>query len=206
MQELWFIGSALPKLIHPVPLAQLVKRHVLLHLGHYVIAFLLLLVMVAATPSGSSTLSPMLNHLGLRVPSLGWAVGTAHEIPIVTLEEAQKQASFKMHLPTWLPNGLTLGGAHVLPDGTWANTFYIPSDAVLQAKHAGMGLAMSTKPRMNPSQDIPNAFVNGHPANYETTETYSQLSWEQDGLSYSLGASNLNLTRAELIRIAESLR
>jgi len=147
---------------------------------------------------------------------LGWlgqgsaVVEEFHEIPPLPLEEAQRQVSFHIPTPTWLPAGLTLKGAHVQPPN-WANTFYGPIDPTDYAPYAGFGISI-TRGKDATSYSIDGATeqapltINGVPAQYSAGTDSGMLIWEANGFTYNLSYSNLKLSRAELQRIAESLK
>jgi hypothetical protein len=135
---------------------------------------------------------------------------TFFEIPRLSVDEAQKQVSFHIPVLTWLPPGFKLGGAHVMPPD-WANTFYVPTDPVLAAAYAGMGVSIkwgkdTTGYSITGAQVQEEIMVNGHPAQYMAGPSVGMLMWEADGFSYNLTYGGFALSREDVKRLAESLR
>lgn len=147
-------------------------------------------------------------------PAAPWA--ESREIPLVGLPEAQQQVSFKMPEPSWLPEGLVLKGSHVNPPN-WANVFYGRTDG----REGGLGIEV-TQGATKSSCVFPDSAkqpvtVNGQPAVYVRgawnsdrqwmdAEYAGTLEWVANGSAYHLSFSGLDLSREDLIRIAESVR
>jgi hypothetical protein len=132
------------------------------------------------------------------------------ELPQVTLEEAQSLVSFRVPTLNELPVGLELGGAHVNPPN-WVNIYYVPSALSTYAPDAGMGISIwqgkhVTEREIGGVEPQPDILVTGHPAEYRAGALVGSLTWEADGFTYLITYSGLDLSRAELQRIAESLR
>lgn len=134
-------------------------------------------------------------------------VSELYSIPLLSLEEAQRQVTFHIPTPAWLPAGLTLNGVRIMDP--WVSLSYIKQDAGFE----NAGLSINIAPgQVADSRDVgvqrQKVTVNGQPAVYEWVEgkDLGTLSWQQDGFAYSVGGGGLGLSRDDLIRIAETLR
>jgi hypothetical protein len=143
----------------------------------------------------------------------------------MSMADAQRQVPFPIRVPTWLPNGLMPRGAIVAP-GPSADSAVAPlvvDTAYGPASGSGGGLHLQQAPvgvpasYAFPADRAQDTQVNGQSALYikgawqaagqwNDAEDSATLSWEADGFTYLLQYSGLGLTRADLIRIAESLR
>ncbi len=138
------------------------------------------------------------------------------EIPAVSLAEAQNQVAFQIPQPGWLPEGLTLKGAHVNPPN-WANVFYGRADG----KEGGLGIEVAQGTGKTnyvfPDSAKQPVTVDGQPAIYvhgawngqgqwNDNADAATVEWSSDGLALRLSCSALDLGRNEVIRIAESAR
>jgi hypothetical protein len=141
-----------------------------------------------------------------------------HILSPVSLAEAQRQVPFRILLPTWLPDGLILNGAHVNPPN-WVNIFY----GRTEGGDAGFGIETAYDPReggyLYPGAAKQQVMVNGQPAicvqgawkdlqakEWNDAADSGALEWSANGFTYHIGHSGLGLTCNDLIKIAESLR
>lgn len=168
-----------------------------------------------------------LTGLMLAICAAGLALGLARlfprqtpvaieeAIPLISLEEAQSRVDFAIPQPGWLPEALTLKGAHVDPP-TWANVVYSPDDG----RQGGLGIATFWGvPHTNyfyPDSARQPVSVNGRSAScvqgawsemeqWESDADAANLEWSVGGSSYSVSQGGLGLTCADLVRVAESL-
>jgi hypothetical protein len=147
---------------------------------------------------------------------LGPAVSNVRVLPAVSLEEAQKQVSFAIPQPKWLPDDLVLKGAHVNPPN-WAQYFYGRTDGA----EGGLGIEVtqgaSQSQYVFPETAKQPAKVNGQSAfcvqgswnekqEWISTADAGHLEWSANGFLYTIGHSGLGLTCNDLIKIAESLQ
>jgi hypothetical protein len=138
------------------------------------------------------------------------------EMPVVTLAEAQRQVSFKIPEPGWLPEGLTLKGAHVNPPN-WASVFYGRADG----KDGGLGIEIAQGAGKTnyvfPDSAKQPVTVNSQPAIYihgawngqgqwNDGEDAAALEWSANGFALYLSGSGLGLSRDDMIRMAESVK
>ncbi len=152
---------------------------------------------------------------GIRTEQRAAPRAEVREIPAVSLAEAQKQVSFNIPQPGWLPEGLTLKGAHVNPPG-WANVFHGRADG----REGGLGIeATQGTGKTNyvfPDSAKQPVAVNGQPAIYihgawngqgqwNDNADAATLEWSANGFALHLSGSGLGLSRDEIIRIAESV-
>ena len=137
-------------------------------------------------------------------------------LPSIDPTEAQRQVSFRIPEPAWLPPGLVIKGAHVNPPN-WASLFYVRADG----KEGGLsievtqGRVASTYAYPQPSRQAVR--VNGQPAVYVhgSWDTHGEwnenadaasIEWATKTIAVHISAVGLGLGEAEMIRIAESLR
>lgn len=153
---------------------------------------------------------------GIRAEQKAAPRAEVKEIPAISLAEAQKQVSFQIPQPGWLPEGLTLKGAHVNPPN-WANVFYGRADG----KEGGLGIEVAQGTGQTgyvfPDSAKQPVTVNGQPAIYihgawngqgqwNDNEDAAALEWSANGFAFHLSCSGLGLSRDDVVRIAESLR
>ncbi len=141
-------------------------------------------------------------------------------LPAVSLAEAQRQVPFAIPLPTWLPEGIVLLGAHVSPPD-WAQTFYGRAEGRDdEFDDGGFGIETTYGPYEGgytyPDASKQPVMVNGQPAiciqgawnewqEWNGAADTGALEWSANGFTYHIGHSNLGLTCSDLIKIAESL-
>lgn len=176
------------------------------------------IVLVAPTPVPSSPVA---------APAAPAQAPTARETALarVSLAEAQQQVPFRIPLPTWLPDGVTLRGAFV-GKGPSGDTRTAPISVTLSYQsltdpRAGLGITIQNGPSTGgyvvPAGAGQEVLVNGHPAifvqgawtperTWNETADATMLSWEADGFTYIVSSSGLGLTREDILRIAEPLR
>lgn len=194
-----FVGG-LAALTAAVPAAQAGVGMIMQRFGFVLIQPSASAPLISASPSVQSRTTP---------------VAQGGLIPIVSLAEAQQRVTFHIPQPTWLPAGLTFGGAHVFPPN-WAQVFYRP----VNGSPGGLGVEITQgKPSggyVYPPEAVQPVSVNGvsalyahgtgdPPAKWDAQADAGMLSWEADGFTYVVRASELHLSREELIRVAESL-
>ncbi len=136
-------------------------------------------------------------------------------IPVVSLAEAQRQVSFTIPQPRWLPDGLELKSAHVSPPN-WAQTFYGRTNG----GEGGFGIETTQGPReggyVYSEAAKQQVTVNGRAAicvqgawnehqEWMDTADAGALEWSANGFTYHIGYSHLGLSCGDLIRIAKSL-
>lgn len=173
--------------------------------------------LLITSPAIRTTVNETLYPLGVRLgpPSQATSEQFA-EIPLVSFEEAQQRIPFHIPVPTWLPEGMTLRGAHV--QGDWINLSYAGS---ANRASSGMGIEIS-RGQVSGNYVVPDSakqsvVANGRTATYvhgawnqqmqwDGTVDAGSLTWEANGFTYRLGYSALALSREDIIRIAESLR
>lgn len=147
---------------------------------------------------------------------LGPAVPEVRMLPVISLSEAQQQVSFTILQPTWLPEGLSLKGTHVSPP-RWVQTFYERA----QSEAGGLDIETTLGSRegmyVYPDSSKQAVAVNGQAAicvegTWNEAEKWiasadaGALEWSTNGFFYHISHSDLGLSCADLIRIAESLR
>lgn len=141
-------------------------------------------------------------------------------IPVTNLEEVQRQVPFRIPLPTWLPEGVTLRGARVLIEpAIWVQLSYVNKSPIYGS--AGLGIEITQGSNQGnylfPAREIEQVIVHKHSAtyvrgawhddgNWDETADVGTLSWETDGFTYRIQSSGLNLTSEDLIRVAESMQ
>jgi len=142
--------------------------------------------------------------------------------PSLSLAEVQRQVSFRIPEPAWLPEGVVFRGALAGRDGSGVVLSYVGTHAT-----ASGGMFIQMQPHWSGGYVIPEnvaqtAQVHGRPALYapgglvsggwliagrwDTSIDQGKLSWQDEsGLSYVLSYSGLRLSLEDLIRIAESM-
>lgn len=133
----------------------------------------------------------------------------------VSIAEAQRQAAFPLRLPTWLPDGLQAADAFVSPSGGVSiflrrsgSMSAVQFEQVQAPAGGGYGVAASRVEQVRVA-GRPAAYAKGGwrgPGVWDETIDLQYLSWEADGMSYVLHDNGVDLSREELIRIAESVR
>lgn len=152
------------------------------------------------------------------------STGTATRVLYASVAEAQQRVAFPIRPAGWLPPGLVLEGASAgstdpADGGQKAASvivrYRLPSrsegDVAIQeaAGHRQGGYAF-------PAAGAEDVAVNGHPATYvhgsyhgdgqrDSNVDANTLSWEADGLTYVLSSFGLELSRADLVRVADSI-
>jgi hypothetical protein len=150
--------------------------------------------------------------------------------PVFDLQRAQGLVSFRIRTATWLPAGLQLEGVGMDPNPPDFNTYSDHASVMYRRPGSSNGpnLSIGEQPGTPnggsgvPSSSTRTVRVNGHPAvyvhgSYESKDPngsavwnpngdISELSWQADGITYDLIAYHLGLSRAEVIRIAESVQ
>jgi len=134
------------------------------------------------------------------------AVPEAHALPRLTLAEAERQAAFPIRQPAFLPGGMAFRWAFVSPDGHAAMLSYGRADAPA----AGMGIQIEQGAPAGfyevPAWAAEAVKVNGRDAVYwDRGADSGLLSWASRDFTYVLQWSGVVLTRADMIRIAESM-
>jgi hypothetical protein len=150
--------------------------------------------------------------------------------PVFDLQRAQSLVSFRIRTATRLPAGLQLQGVGMEPNPPDFSTY--SDHAWVRYWHPGSSngpnLSISEEPGTPnggsgvPSSSTHSVRVNGRPAvyvhgNYESKDPYgpavwnpnadvSELSWQADGITYDLSAYHLRLSRAGVLRVAESVQ
>jgi len=147
---------------------------------------------------------------------LGPAVSNVTVLPAISLEEAQKQVSFTIPQPKWLPDGLALKGAHV-SSPNWAQYFYSRAEG----GDSGLGIEVtqgaSQSQYLFPDDAKQPVKVNGQSAfcvqgswnerqEWISTADAGHLEWSANSFLYTIGHSGLGLACSDLIKIAESLK
>ena len=147
---------------------------------------------------------------------LGPTISNVTVLPAVSLEEAQKQVSFVMPQPQWLPDGLVLTGAHVSPPN-WAQQFYSRADGGTSGLGIEVTQGASQSQYVFPDDAKQPVQVNGQSAfcvqgswnerrDWISTADAGHLEWSANGFLYTIGHSGLGLVCNDLIKIAESLK
>lgn len=140
----------------------------------------------------------------------------AAPLALESMEAVRRQVPFTIRLPEWLPDGLTLRGAYVGPTQSVAVSYGQSGDPA-----AGLGLEEGAESASPAGYAFPpsvrqHTLVNGMPATYvhgawnergqwQDGADVVFVSWQQGGLIYAVHASGLQLSRDELLRIAESI-
>ena len=151
-----------------------------------------------------------------RLAGLVRPAAVAIELPVVGIDEAQRQVEFKIPQPSWLPAGLTLQGAHVDPPN-WAQIFYGLADA----STGGLGIEISKGSRegyyLYPDDAKQSVTIGGQTGvcvqgswneqgEWMASADVGTLEWSASDFSYHIGHSGLGLSCDDLIRIAQSLK
>jgi hypothetical protein len=156
------------------------------------------------------------------------ASAVTFRMPVLDLEHAQSLVSFRIRTASWVPPGLQLEGVGMYPKPPDFSSY--ADKAAISYRPVGT----STGPNITideqrgtpfggsgvPSSAPHTVRVNGHPAvyvhgNYESSGTSNprwnpnadveELSWQADGLTYDIRASDLHLSERDMIRIADSV-
>lgn len=161
----------------------------------------------ASVPSPGARVSPI---VGMPFCTPGATVVPCR-LERISVAEAQRRVAFPLRLPTWLPYDLRVDRALVLgTSGRSASVFAGPVQLEQVQGSGGGGYAVE-------ASRVQEVQVNGRPAAYarggwrsptvwDETLNLNYLSWEADGVTYTLHDGGLGLDRETLIRIAESLR
>lgn len=135
----------------------------------------------------------------------------------LSLSAAQQRTPFPIRVPSWLPAGLTLRDATM---GTEMPPTVMLSYSRADRPSAGMGLqeiqglvAGGISVPASRTQDVtvggkPGIYVHGASeagGAWSDTVDGGLLSWQAEGMTYVLQYSGLGLSRADLVRVAESL-
>ena len=151
----------------------------------------------------------------LRLAGLVRPAAVAVELPVVGIDEAQRQVEFEIPQPRWLPAGLTLQGAHVAPPN-WAQIFYGLADA----SAGGMGIEINEGSKegyyLYPDDAKQSVTIGGQTGvcvqgSWNERQEWMALSdagaleWSANGFSYHIGHFGLGLSCENLVRIAQSL-
>ncbi len=172
-----------------------------------------------------ATLAPTPAAPSRSVATPAPATTTGAGLPWLNLDEAQRQVTFPIRVPTWLPTGLTRRGVLVGSSGAVNGvslgvkvlTSYraddggaggLHIDQITGAPAGGYGIpATQTRPTL----------VSGYPATYargawqqdgrwDATADAGTLSWADGAFTYVVQYSDLALSEADLLRLAEGLR
>lgn len=141
--------------------------------------------------------------------------------PPLSTNEIQQQFPLA-RVPTWLPEGLQLTGGSVseLPeDARVSLDFHLVGESIGSTPVLRLAVGPDVSSQLSaPSEQAVE--VNGFPATYvhgiwrgddqgvmrfDDLEDNAWLWWEEEGLSYMLSASGMNLELDDMLRIAESL-
>jgi hypothetical protein len=154
----------------------------------------------------------------------GWGV----PVSSFDLQQAQSRVTFRIRSASWLPPGMKLKSVGMTlkpPDfSRYGDNVMVEYGTV--GNRPGPGLRISEEPGTPfggsavPSSAAHAVRVNGHPAVYargnwvsnatltarrwDPTKDQEELSWQADGITYDMLGSHLS--KAEMIRIAESVR
>lgn len=160
-------------------------------------------------------------------PTAGTSLAVSHEpepTP-VSVAAAQRRADFSLRLPTWLPSGLALDGCHAPPP----DTPRVRSNGTAACVYSRGGVAFLTIQETKPQPGDPIGSIVVSTANAEEITVHGQpglyargswnddgtwnahldfayLSWSENGITYTLITHGLGLGRADLLRVADSLR
>ncbi len=150
-------------------------------------------------------------------------VGSGRLTQWESLSAVQQQIGFQVHLPAWLPSGVSIEGAALTADaGTLQGAIVRYGSATNAAMTMGV---QETKGAVTGSYGVPagasvQTSVGGQSAAYThgvwTTAAgsaarwnpqadFSMVSWESDGIVYVLSAYDSGFSRDEMLRIAGSL-
>jgi hypothetical protein len=143
----------------------------------------------------------------------------------ISVEEAQRQVSFPIRVPTWLPAGLMLRGALVGTSGAVNDErktatvilSYGASDGTPRGLHIDQIPGAGAGGIAIPANQMQHVLVNGQAAVYahgawqkdgrwDPAADAGTLSWDDEEITYVIQFSGLGLTSDDLVRIAESLR
>ncbi len=153
------------------------------------------------------------------------ATTTAPGVVWLGLDEAQRQVTFPIRVPTWLPTGLTLRGVLVGSSGA-VNGVSLGVKVLTSYRAAGGGAGglhidqLTGAPAGGygiPATQTRPTLVSGHPATYargawqqdgrwDATADAGTLSWADGAFTYVVQYSALGLSEADLLRLAQGLR
>jgi hypothetical protein len=174
---------------------------------------------VSSTTVRSSQL-PVASHVtAQRVPQLGPQEAQRQ------LEQVRQQVPFPLRLPAWVPSGLILSDA-VVGHGSSVNGSEAPVSVLISYAHGGDPSGRLTIQEIEgqaqggigvPASHAQDVTIDNHPAIYARgasdakgqwydTADVELLSWGQDGVTYVMRASDLGLTREDLVRVGASFR
>ena len=139
----------------------------------------------------------------------------AIELPVVGIDEAQRQVEFEIPQPSWLPAGLTLQGAHVDPPN-WAHIFYGFADASAGGLGIEINKGSSEGKYLYPDEAKQSITIGGQAGvcvqgswnerqEWLALADAGALEWSANGFWYRIGHSHLGLSCENLVRIAQSL-
>ncbi|CCF82703.1 hypothetical protein [Nitrolancea hollandica] len=149
-------------------------------------------------------------------------------ISMPSIEEAQRRVPFPIYLPSSLPDGLAMTDIYILtspPSGprrsiSTAGITYRDGDGRTVFIRETLGASEGSGV---PESEVQDARVNGRAALYaqggwksegnagpalqwDGTMDRKLLSWENGGITYVVDAYGLDLSREDMLRIAESIR
>lgn len=126
-----------------------------------------------------------------------------------SVEEAQTYVTFPVPTLTWVPTGLKLTKVSTLPrTKQFAEQVFLDYTANgakggIMVTFAKGDLAENLTYTGEPQEDI---IVHGQPAKYTAKASAGMLEWKADGFTYKLTYYDLDLSRTEVQKLAESLR
>ncbi|MGH2458667.1 MAG: hypothetical protein ACRDIY_07355 [Chloroflexota bacterium] len=163
----------------------------------------------------------------LPSPNASQPVTHATAIPVryLPLSEIQPQISFPIRRPSWVPTSYTLAGAMVVNSGHVRVQYYdgfdqrgLPKGAIGLVEILGI----TTTPYTFPASRTEEISVNGQTATYirgswkgngnhgglrwSDAADLHTISWQADGMTFMLQADETGLSRADVLRIANSVR
>jgi hypothetical protein len=153
------------------------------------------------------------------------STGTATRVAYVGVAEAQRRVAFPIRLAGWLPPRLVMEGAAAGPgspaDGGQKAASVIVRYQLPANAEGDIAIRETTGHRQGgyafPAAGPEDVTVNGHPATYvhgsyhgdgqwDSNVDVSTMSWDADGITYVLSSEGLGLSRADLLRVANSIR
>jgi Domain of unknown function (DUF4367) len=200
------------------------NHHRGLMLGAVVLA---VAVVLAAAPPTRTLLGSGMQRFGTILVQSGLIPGSSQPLssaspdvqPLtpVSLEEARQRVDFSIPTPTWLPAGVVFRNAFVSSDNETVVLSYQLSGDPSKGLFIQIKKGQAAGGYVIPSSASQNVTVDGHPAVYAGGAWDSSgkwngvanaglLSWQDNGFTYVLSFSGLALTRADMIRIADSIR
>ncbi len=153
--------------------------------------------------------------LFLRLAGLVQPTAVAIELPVVGIEEAQRQVEFEIPQPSWLPAGLTLQGAHVDPPN-FAHIFYGFADGSAGGLEIEINEGSIEGKYLYPDEAKQSITIDGQTGvcvrgswnerqEWLALADAGALEWSANGFWYRIGHSHLGLSCENLVRIAQSL-